>query len=50
MKAGIWVGVSVLYVLMFLPALLTMSAQARGLALASLPVGVALIKFMRTAL
>ena len=43
MKAGIWVSVSVLYALMFLPALLTMSAQARGLALPSAPAGVALM-------
>ncbi len=43
MKAGIWVSVSVLYALMFLPALLTISAQARGLALPSVPVGVALM-------
>ncbi|WP_294533977.1 DUF1295 domain-containing protein [uncultured Rhodoblastus sp.] len=43
MKGAIWLGVSVLYVLMFLPALLTMSAQAAGLALPSAPVGVALM-------
>lgn len=43
MKAAIWVSVSVLYVLMFLPALLTMSAQAAGQALPSAPVGVALM-------
>jgi len=43
MKLGIWVSVSVLYVLMFLPALLAMSAQSRGLVLASLPMGVALM-------
>lgn len=30
MKAVIWISVSILYVLMFLPALLTMSAQAAG--------------------
>jgi steroid 5-alpha reductase family enzyme len=43
LKTGIWVSVSVLYALMFLPAMLTMSAQARGLALPSVPVGVALM-------
>ena len=42
-KVVIWVSVSVLYVLMFLPALLTMSAQAVGLALPSAPVGIALM-------
>ena len=36
-RAAIWIGVSVLYVLMFLPALLTMSAQAAGQALRSTP-------------
>jgi steroid 5-alpha reductase family enzyme len=43
MKVAIWVSVSVLYVLMFLPALLIMSAQADGLVLASTPIGVALM-------
>ncbi len=43
MRAAIWIGVSVLYVLMFLPALLTMSAQAAGQTLRSTPVGVALM-------
>ncbi len=43
MKAAIWVSVSVLYVLMFLPALLTMSAQAAGHAMPSTPVGVVLM-------
>lgn len=43
LKVAIWVSVSVLYVLMFLPALLTMSAQAAGLALPSVPIGVALM-------
>jgi steroid 5-alpha reductase family enzyme len=43
MKLAIWLSVSILYVLMFLPALLTMSAQAAGLALPSVPVGVALM-------
>jgi len=42
-KAAIWGGVSILYVLMFLPALLTMSAQASGKALPSIPAGVALM-------
>ena len=42
-KAGIWVGVSILYVVMFLPALLTMSAQAAGQSLPSVPFGVALM-------
>jgi hypothetical protein len=39
MKPAIWISVSVLYVLMFLPALLSMSAQAHGRALPSLPAG-----------
>jgi len=43
MKVAIWVGVSFLYVLLFLPALLTMSAQARGMALVSAPVGILLM-------
>jgi steroid 5-alpha reductase family enzyme len=43
MKGAIWVGVSILYVLMFLPALLTVSAQAAGLALPSTPIGVTLM-------
>jgi steroid 5-alpha reductase family enzyme len=43
MKAAIWVIVSILYVLMFLPALLTMSAQAAGEPLQWTPVGVVLM-------
>ena len=43
MKVAIWVGVSFLYVLLFLPALLTMSAQAGGMALVSVPVGILLM-------
>jgi len=43
MKVAIWVGVSFLYVLLFLPALLTMSAQAGGMALGSAPVGILLM-------
>lgn len=43
MKVAIRVGVSFLYVLLFLPALLTMSAQAGGMALASAPVGILLM-------
>jgi steroid 5-alpha reductase family enzyme len=43
LKVAIWVSVSVFYVLLFLPVLLTMSAQAGGLALASAPVGVVLM-------
>ena len=43
MKFAIWVSVSVLYVLMFLPALKTMSAQAVGLSLPSAPLGVMLM-------
>jgi steroid 5-alpha reductase family enzyme len=39
-KIGIWIGVSVLYVLMFTPALLAMSEQARGSALPSVLPGV----------
>jgi steroid 5-alpha reductase family enzyme len=42
-KVAIWVGVSFFYVLLFLPALLTMSAQAGGMALASAPVGILLM-------
>ena len=42
-KAAIWVGVSILYVFMFLPALLTMSAQAAGESLRLVPFGVALM-------
>lgn len=43
MKVAIWVGVSFLYVLLCLPALLTMSAQAGGMALVSAPVGILLM-------
>jgi len=39
-KVGIWVGVSFFYLLLFMPALLTMSAQAGGVAMASAPVGI----------
>jgi hypothetical protein len=35
LKAAVWIGVSCFYAVLFLPALLTASAQARGLALAS---------------
>ena len=42
-KAAIWISVALLYVLMFLPALITMAAQESGLALPSAPVGVALM-------
>ena len=44
-KAAIWIGVSTLYALMALPAFLTLSAQAHGLPLGSLPAGVALMAF-----
>jgi steroid 5-alpha reductase family enzyme len=40
LKIGIWIGVAVLYVLMFTPALLTMSEQARGSSLPSVFPGV----------
>jgi steroid 5-alpha reductase family enzyme len=40
LKATIWVGVSLLYMILFLPALLTMAAQARGLVVWSSPAGV----------
>ena len=43
MKGVIWISVSILYVLMYLPALLTLSAQSAGLALPSAPIGVALM-------
>jgi steroid 5-alpha reductase family enzyme len=43
MKVAIWVGVSFFYVLLFLPALLTMSAQAGGMELASAPLGILLM-------
>lgn len=39
-KRWIWFGVSLLFTLLFLPALLTLSAQQQGLAVASLPFGV----------
>ena len=42
-KAAIWVCVSLLFTLMFLPALLTMSAQAEGQALPSTPLGILLM-------
>ena len=42
-KVAIWVGVAFFYVLLFLPALLTMSAQAGGMALASAPAGILLM-------
>jgi steroid 5-alpha reductase family enzyme len=42
-KIVIWICVSVLYVLMFMPALLSMSAQAHARALASAPAGVVLM-------
>ena len=42
-KVAIWVGVSFFYVLLFLPALLTMSAQAGGMSLASAPAGILLM-------
>jgi steroid 5-alpha reductase family enzyme len=42
-KVAIWVGVSFFYVLLFLPALLTMSAQAGGMTLTSAPVGILLM-------
>lgn len=43
MRLAIWLSVSVLYVLMFLPALLTLSIQAKGQATPSVPFGVALM-------
>ena len=42
-RIAIWVGVSILYVLMFMPALLTLAAQAVREPLWSLPGGVALM-------
>ena len=42
-KLAIWVGVSLLYLLMYLPALLSLSAQATGQTLPSVPTGVALM-------
>jgi steroid 5-alpha reductase family enzyme len=42
-KIGIWSGVATLYVLMALPVFVTLSAAARGMPLASLPYGVALM-------
>jgi steroid 5-alpha reductase family enzyme len=42
-KVAIWAGASLFYVLLFLPALHTMSAQADGLALSSAPVGLVLM-------
>jgi len=43
LKVGIWISVSVLYVVMFAPALLTMSVQARGSALPSVFPGVVIM-------
>ncbi len=43
LKIAIWLSVSVLYVLMFLPALLSMAVQAAGQALPSVPMGVGLM-------
>ncbi|WP_041801980.1 DUF1295 domain-containing protein [Rhodopseudomonas palustris] len=42
-KRWIWFGVSLLFALLFLPALLALSAQEQGLAVASLPFGVAVM-------
>jgi steroid 5-alpha reductase family enzyme len=42
-KIGIWISVAALYVLMVLPAVLTLSAEAAGLALGSLPLGLTLM-------
>lgn len=42
-KGAMWLGVSFLFVVMFLPALLTMSAQAAGQTLPSIPCGVVLM-------
>lgn len=39
-KLGMWVGVAVLYALMYSPALMTLNFQAAGGAMASLPIGV----------
>jgi steroid 5-alpha reductase family enzyme len=43
MKIAIWGGVSIFYVLLYLPALLNISAQAGGRSLASAPVGILLM-------
>jgi steroid 5-alpha reductase family enzyme len=40
LKLTIWIGVSLLFTALFMPALLTMSAQSQGLALWSAPIGV----------
>jgi steroid 5-alpha reductase family enzyme len=40
LKIAIWLGVSLLFTALFMPALLTMSAQSQGLALWSVPAGV----------
>ena len=42
-KIGIWIGVAALYVLLALPAFLTLSAQAGGVPLGSLPTGITLM-------
>jgi steroid 5-alpha reductase family enzyme len=42
-KGAMWLGVSILYVVMFLPALLIMSAQAADQTLPSVPYGVAIM-------
>ena len=43
LKVAIWLGVSILYLLLFVPALITMSAQKDRVALASLPAGLILM-------
>lgn len=42
-KLGMWVGVGVLYALMYSPALMTLNVQAAGGIMASLPVGVVIM-------
>ena len=42
-KVGIWIGVAALYVLLALPTFLTLSAQAGGVPLGSLPTGITLM-------
>jgi steroid 5-alpha reductase family enzyme len=44
-KAGIWIGVAALYVLLGLPVFLTLSAEAAGQPLATLPAGLLLMTF-----
>jgi steroid 5-alpha reductase family enzyme len=43
MKASMWISVAILYVLMYSPALMTLNAQAQGVSMVSLPVGLVIM-------